>query len=199
TVSPGGIITIYGINLGPAPAPPALVTVFPGTVPIPTSLPASGTATSVSIDGNPAPILYTSPSQVSCIVPCAVAAKVQNPAITVNLSVTFGTKSQDLPVKVVATDPGVFTTDASGVGQGAILNINASTGDMTVNGNSSPALKGSPIAIYITGFGLTNCADGTGANLCNLSATEANLITGIVTPKLGVSVTIDGVAATLIG
>jgi len=199
SVSPGGIITIYGINLGPDPTPPSLVTVFPGSDPIPVSLPATGTATSVSIDGNPAPILYTSPSQVSCIVPYAVSAKVQSPAITVNLSVTFGTKSLDLPVKVVATDPGIFTTDASGVGQGAILNINAATGDMTVNGSTSPALKGSPIAIYITGFGLTNCVDGTAPNVCNLSATEANLVSGIVTPKLPVSVTIDGVAATLIG
>jgi len=31
TVSPGGIITIYGINRGPDPTPPAWVTVFAGT------------------------------------------------------------------------------------------------------------------------------------------------------------------------
>ena len=199
TVSPGGIITIYGINLGPNPTPPALVTVFPGADPIPTSLPAAGQATSVSIDGNAAPILYTGPSQVSCIVPYALSAKVQSPAITVNLSVTYATKSQDLPVKVVAADPGIFTTDASGTGQGAILNINGTTGDMTVNSSSNPATKGSAIAIYITGFGATNCVDGAAGNTCNLTATEANLITGIVTPKLPVAVTIDGIAATLVG
>jgi len=199
TVSPGGIITIYGINLGPNPTPPALVTVFPGADPIPTSLPAAGQATSVSIDGNTAPILYTGPSQVSCIVPYALSAKVQSPAITVNLSVTYATKSQDLPVKVVAADPGIFTTDASGTGQGAILNINGTTGDMTVNSSSNPATKGSAIAIYITGFGATNCVDGASGNTCNLTATEANLITGIVTPKLPVAVTIDGIAATLVG
>jgi uncharacterized protein (TIGR03437 family) len=196
TVSPNGIITIYGINLGPTPTPPALVTVFPGTDPIPTSLPSSGQATSVSIDGNAAPILYTSPTQVSVIVPWAVSAKVgQN----VNLKVTYGTPSANLPVAVVASDPGIFTTDASGAGQGAILNINATTGNMTVNGASNPATKGSPIAIYLTGFGLTNCTDGTPPNLCNATATEANLITGIVTPKLAVAVTIDGVTAPLIG
>src|SRR5262249_46460322 len=80
TVSPGGIITIYGINLGPSPTAPAAVIVFPGTDPIPTSLPATGQATSVSIDGNAAPVLYTSPTQVSCIVPYALSAKVKNPA-----------------------------------------------------------------------------------------------------------------------
>jgi uncharacterized protein (TIGR03437 family) len=201
TVSPGGIITIYGINLGPDPTAPALVTVFPGTAPIPTSLAASalGTATSVSIDGNAAPILYTSPTQVSCIVPYALAAKVKNPAIQVNLSVTYGTKSPDQPVTVVASDPGIFTTDASGTGQGAILNINATSGDMTVNSSINPATKGSPIAIYVTGFGATNCVDGTAPNVCNPTATEANLISGIVTPKLPAAVTIDGVSATLLG
>jgi uncharacterized protein (TIGR03437 family) len=199
TVSPGGIVTIYGLNLGPDPAPPALVTVFPGADPIPANLPTVGQATSVLIDGNAAPILYTSPTQVSCIVPFAAFAKVKNPVIQVNLSVTYGTKSQDLPVTVVAADPGIFTTDASGTGQGAILNINGTTGNMTVNGSTNPALKGSAIAIYITGFGTTNCVDGAAPNVCNLAATEANLITGIVTPKLPVVVTIDGISATLVG
>jgi uncharacterized protein (TIGR03437 family) len=158
------------------------VTAFPGTDPIPTTLPAT-TGTSVTIDGNPAPILYTSPTQVSCIVPYAVSAKVTNPAITVNLAVTYGTTSPNQPVTVVAADPGVFTTDASGIGQAAILNINATTGDMTVNSSSNAATKGQAVAIYITGFGLTQCANGTGANLCNPTATEANLTTGVVTPK----------------
>ena len=128
-----------------------------------------------------------------------MSAKVKSPAIQVNLSVTYGTKSPDQPVTVVAADPGIFTTDASGTGQGAVLNINATTGDMTVNSSTNPALKGSPIAIYITGFGTTNCVDGTAPNVCNPAATEANLIAGIVTPKLPVAVTIDGVTAQLVG
>jgi uncharacterized protein (TIGR03437 family) len=199
TVSPGGIITIYGLNLGPDPVPPALVTMFAGTSPIPTVLPAAAPSTSVLIDGNPAPILYTSPTQVSCIVPYLASGKVKTPAIQVNLSVTYVTKSADLPVTVVAADPAVFTTDASGTGQAAVLNINATTGDMTVNSSSNAAPKGSPVAIYVTGFGTTNCVDGTAGNLCTPSATEVNLITGVVTPALPVVVTIDGITASLIG
>ncbi|HTP34728.1 MAG TPA: IPT/TIG domain-containing protein [Candidatus Acidoferrales bacterium] len=198
TISPGGIVTIYGINLGPAATPPALVTVFPGTDPIPTTLPASG-GTSVTIDGNPAPILYTSPTQVSCIVPHAVSAKVKTPAITVNLVVNYVSASQPQAVTVVAADPGVFTTDASGAGQGAVLNINSITGNMTVNSATSPATKGSAVAIYITGFGTTQCVDGTAPNLCNPAATEANLVSGVVTPVLPVSVAIDGITAQLVG
>jgi uncharacterized protein (TIGR03437 family) len=41
--------------------------------------------------------------------------------------------------------------------------------------------------------------DGTAPYLCNLAATEANLITGIVTPKLTVAVSIDGINAQLVG
>jgi uncharacterized protein (TIGR03437 family) len=198
TISPGGIVTIYGINLGPAATPPALVTVFPGTDPIPTSLPAVN-GTSITIDGNPAPILYTSPTQVSCIVPYVLSAKVQNPAITVNVILTYGSASQPQAVTLVAADPGVFTTDASGAGQAAILNINATTGNMTVNSSTNAASKGSAVAIYMTGFGTTQCVDGTAPNLCNVTATEANLITGIVTPVLPVSVAIGGTTAQLVG
>jgi uncharacterized protein (TIGR03437 family) len=184
TISPGGIINIYGINLGPDP--------------IPTILPAL-TGTSVAIDGNPAPILYTSPTQVSCIVPYALSTKVQSPPIKVNLTVNYGSVSPNQSVTLVAADPGIFTTDASGIGQGAILNINGVTGNMTVNSATNPATKGSAVAIYVTGFGTTQCVDGTGLNLCSATATEANLITGVVTPKLPITVSIDGITAQLVG
>jgi uncharacterized protein (TIGR03437 family) len=184
TVSPGAIITIYGINLGPA----NLVT-FPGTSPIPTSLPASGSATSVTIDGTPAPLLYTSATQVSCIVPFSLAAKSGN---TVQLVLTYNSiASANFPVGVVDADPGVFTVDASGTGQGAILNVNAAGTDYTVNGSSNAAAKNSTVVIYITGYGATACAD-TLTSTCVLNADETNLIAGNVTPTGSITVTIDG-------
>jgi uncharacterized protein (TIGR03437 family) len=189
TVSPGGIVTIYGINLGPA-----ALTTFPGTSPIPTSLPATGAATSVTIDGTPAPLLYISGTQVSCIVPYAVALKSGNP---VDLVLTYsGTPSAAFPVDVVDADPGVFTVDASGRGQGAILNFNATTGDYTVNSSSNAAVKGGTVVIYITGFGATNCADSL-TSACVPGADEADLIAGTVTSVAPVTVSIDGQAATV--
>lgn len=191
TVSPGGIVTIYGINLGPA----SLVT-FPGTNPIPVSLPVSGAATSITIDGTPAPILYTSATQVSCIVPFALSAK---SGTTVKLIVTYNSiASAGFDVNVVDADPGIFTIDASGTGQGAVLNFNAITGDYVVNSSATAATKGSTVSIYITGVGLTSCVD-TVASKCIVNANEMDLVAGTVTPTGAVSVTIDGQTATVLG
>jgi uncharacterized protein (TIGR03437 family) len=192
TVSPGGIVTIYGINLGPA-----TLTAFSGTGPILASLPATGPATSVTIDGIPAPLLYTSSTQVSCIVPYAVALKTGTP---VDLVLTYNSLSSGaFAVNVVDADPGVFTVNASGTGQGAILNFNAATGDYTVNSSSNAAAKGGTVVIYITGFGATTCVDVPVTSLCVAGANESNLIAGTVTSVAAVTVSIDGQAATVQG
>ena len=195
-VAPGEIITIYGLGLGPS-------TLVPLTVqdPIATSLPPNGTAqTSVTINGLPAPLLYTSVDEVSCIVPFQVAAMTGN---QVNLSVTYNSINvvSPTPVTVVAANPGLFTMDASGTGQGAILNYDPVAENYSVNSTKNPAIAGTTIAVlYLTGYGLTNCVDipatsSTPASSCNPFATEANLISGNVSPNLPVSVTIGGQAA----
>ena len=176
-ISPGEIVTIYGIGLGPAD-----LAVFPGTSPLPASLPATGPATSVVIDGRPAPLLYTSVNQVSCIVPYAVAAKSGS---QVDVVLTYDSlASAAFRVNVVDADPGVFTVDSSGAGQGAILNYNSTTGDYTVNSSSNTAAKGSIVVVYITGFGQTAP-----------SGDESLLISGAVAPVAAVTVSIGGQAA----
>ena len=86
-----------------------------------------------------------------------------------------------LPVSAAA--PAVFTTTASGSGQGAILNS-----DLSVNSPAHPAARGSAIAIYATGTGILNpaVADGTVIAAGSLPVSEA-----------AVSVTIGGQAATV--
>jgi uncharacterized protein (TIGR03437 family) len=193
-ISPGEMITIYGLGLGPAVG--ASITV---SDPIATSLPAgAAAATSVTIDGKPAPMLYASENQVSCIVPFAVTTGGQ-----VNVSVTYNSIASTAPAKVnaVAANPGLFTMNYSGSGQGAILNFNPATGDYTLNGPTNLAIKGSTWAVlYLTGFGLTSCTDvaangATPASNCNATATEDNLISGDVAPNLAVAVTIGGIPA----
>jgi uncharacterized protein (TIGR03437 family) len=113
-------IAIFGLGLGP----PALTIFDPSTPPIPTSLPSAGPATSVTINGTPAPILYTSATQVGVLVPQSTAG------LTAQVVLTFGTLvSQGTTVAVVAADPGLFSIASSGHGQGAILNFNSITGD----------------------------------------------------------------------
>jgi trimeric autotransporter adhesin len=177
TISPGEIVTIYGIGLGPAS-----LSVFPGTSPLPTSLPATGAATSVTVDGVSAPLIYTSATQVSCIVPYAAAAKSGS---NVDIVVTYNAvDSTALQVAVVDAQPGVFTVDSSGIGQGAILNYNSTTGDYTVNGSANAAAKGSIIVIYMTGYGQTNPVGD-----------ETQLIAGTVVPVVVPTVTIGGQSA----
>ena len=154
-ISPGEIITIYGLGLGPAN-----LSVLTVQDPLATALPVGGAAqTSVTIDGVAAPLLYAGANEIGCIVPFSVAAKAGS---QVNLSVTYNSIAVASPTKVnvVAANPGLFTADASGTGEGAILNFNPANGAYTVNSSSNPAVKGVTTAIlYMTGFGVTSCAN----------------------------------------
>ena len=133
TITPGGIITIYGINLGPA----NLIS-FPGTNPIPTSLPTTGNATTILIDGTAAPILYTSATQVSCIVPFSLAAKSGN---SVQMSLGYGgVPSSAFTLNVVDADPGLFTVDASGTGQRSMYHHFTGKGDLAAEALRESAL-----------------------------------------------------------
>ncbi len=147
TVAPGEVIAIFGLGLGPD-----TLTVFdPSSPPIPTSLPSSGSATTVTINGTPAPILYTSSSQVGVLVPQSITGTVAQ------VVVSYGAlSSQVSSATLVAVDPGVFSVASSGHGQGAILNYNATTADYSINSQANPAPKGSTVVIYVTGTGVTN-------------------------------------------
>jgi uncharacterized protein (TIGR03437 family) len=195
-VAAGEIITIYGLGLGPSRLVPLTV-----QDPLATSLPATGAAqTSVTIDGVLAPLLYTSVDEVSCIVPFEVGAKAGS---QVDVSVTYNSITVGSPatVNVVNANPGLFTMDASGTGQGAILNYDPGTAIYSINSAKNPAVQGTTIVVlYLTGYGLTTCIDiagnaSTPASWCNPGATEQNLISGNVSPNLPVSVTIGGLAA----
>ena len=101
----------------------------------------------------------------------------------------------------MAANPGLFTMDASGTGQGAILNYDPTTANYSINSTKNPAISGTTIAVlYLTGSGLTNCVDipASGSfpgSQCNAGATVLNLISGNVSPKLAVAVTIGGLPA----
>ena len=89
-----------------------------------------------------------------------------------------GTRSAPVTLNVTGSVPGIFAADATGKGQGAILNENVS-----LNNAATPALAGSIIVFYATGEGQTFPAGSDGA-----------LALGPVYPKpiLPVGVTIGG-------
>ncbi|WP_031497089.1 hypothetical protein [Bryobacter aggregatus] len=138
-VAPGEIVTLYGDRLGQTAVVSANVnngrfqTVAGGT--------------RLLFDGVAAPMIYSSTKQLAAIVPYAVASK----ATTSIVAEVDGVKSTPVAMPVVNALPGIFTVDASGKGQAAVLNENG-----TLNGAANPAAVGSIIVIYLTGEGLTN-------------------------------------------
>lgn len=146
TVAPGELITIFGINLGPATP----VSAQPdGAGNIGTVL----AGVEVLVDGTPAPVLFAGPHQVNAVAPFGTSSAVAQVQVTAN-----GLTSQPFPIKVQPSAPGLFAADSSGSGQALALN-----GDGTANGPDNPAARGSVVVVYATGGGQTYpaAADGT--------------------------------------
>ncbi len=137
-ISPGELVVIYGSGMGPASL--TQFQLVNGVVP--TSL----AGTSVVINGSPAPILYTSATQVAAIVPFEVTGSSAQ-VIVVNQ----GEAAAALSVGVAAASPGIFTANSSGTGPAAALNNGS-----TVNSAAHPANAGDVVTLYITGAGQTN-------------------------------------------
>jgi uncharacterized protein (TIGR03437 family) len=141
-VSPGELATIFGTNIGPAA--PATMTIANGYVA--TSL---GGVT-VTVEGQAAPMVYASSTQVSFQVPYeASTTGAGQPLVVTN----GNNPPASATVTVATTAPGIFTADGSGSGQAAALNYNADTQVYTLNGSTNPAKIGDTVLLYLTGEG----------------------------------------------
>ena len=174
-ISPGEIITIGGTSIGPATPASFTVTTSFGSQFVPTSGLAG---VQVLVNGFPAPVLYVSAGQINAIVPYEIAGFL-NPTVLVKF---LGQSSNGFVVTAGATAAGIFTTNGSGSGPGAILNS-----DSSVNSASNAAARGSEIVIYMTGEGQTSPAGVDG------KVTTAPY----PAPLLPIAVTIGGAPATV--
>jgi uncharacterized protein (TIGR03437 family) len=171
-IAPGEIVALFGSNLGPVAG------VGPQLSPDKQSITNTVAGVQVLFDGNPAPVIYASAKQINAIAPVGLAGKAST-----QVQVSYqGATSNAMTVPVAVAAPGIFAADGSGVGGGAILNQ-----DYSLNGRLNPAARGSVVAIYLTGTGVTNPASVDGA------------ITGSTLPLPSVAqpvtVTIGGVTA----
>jgi len=142
-VAPGELVALYGTALGPAGGAQLQLT---NPLLVANAL-AGG---HVLFDGVPAPIVYASSGQVNAVVPYAVASH-----STTTLQVEYlGAVSAPVSLPVAAAAPGLFTANAGGSGQGAILNAR----DNSVNSAANPAARGDWVSIYGTGAGATTPA-----------------------------------------
>jgi uncharacterized protein (TIGR03437 family) len=168
-VAPGEIVTVFGSRLGPRDLTRARLNAA-GLVD--TSL----AGTRLLFDGVAAPMVYTSQSQASAVVPYGVA----NRRTTAVQAEYQGRKSESLTLAVAAADPAIFTLGSSGGGQGAILNQ-----DGSLNSSSIPAEPGFVVVLFATGEGQTIPAGVDGK-----PAAEP-----LPRPILPVSARIDGIPA----
>jgi len=137
-VSPGALATVFGSNFALRNAS--------ANAPLPLSL----GGVSVSVNGQSAPLLYVTPTQVNFQVPWETAL---GPAtVTVNVN---GGASNSITVSVLGASPGLFSTSS---GHAVVQNS-----DFTLNDSSNPAKAGSTIIAYLSGSGPVSPAVADGA------------------------------------
>ncbi|HUJ50068.1 MAG TPA: hypothetical protein VLW25_07700, partial [Bryobacteraceae bacterium] len=133
----------------------------------------------VFFDGIPAPVLYASAKQVNTVVPFSVAGR-----STTQLQLEYlGAVSAPITLQVAPAATGVFSLDASGRGQAAVLNAR----DGTINSSGNPARRRDFVSIFATGAGVTTPASADGL----LGSAP------LAQPNAGVSVTIGGLPCQL--
>jgi len=165
-VAPGKLMVIYGAGLGPlqpVSQPNRFTTELGGTT--------------VSFNGTPAEILYSSATQIAAIAPDLLAGA------TAQIVVAYhGEGSDPFAVQVAPSAPGLFTSNQAGAGQAAALNS-----DGTVNSAANPINTGDSITLYATGEGLVAIPDPPYLTACD----------ALLHPGLPVSVIIGGIPATV--
>jgi uncharacterized protein (TIGR03437 family) len=178
--APGGILSIFGLNLAPA-------TASAETVPLPTML----AGTSVSIGGVTASLYYVSPTQLNIQIPYEVSL-----GSTSTLRVENNQESAFYNNFVAAAAaPAIFTTNAQGTGQGAILNTSYQLVDA-----SHPATPGSTyIQIYCMGLGAVSNqpSDGAASPSSPLARTAATPVVTI--GNVPATVSFSGLAPGFVG
>jgi uncharacterized protein (TIGR03437 family) len=169
-LAPGEVVVLYGSGMGPG----GLVQSQLNTAGrVPTTL----AGTRVFFNSTPAPILYTSASQVGVIVPFGINSN--------SAQIVVQYQDQIAAAVVVNTTPaapGIFTLNATGSGQAIAFAPNGA-----LNGADRPAAPGSFLTFYATGIGQTNpqSQDGIPAAV------------PLPQPVLQVTATIGGKAATV--
>ncbi|HXE74721.1 MAG TPA: IPT/TIG domain-containing protein [Candidatus Xenobia bacterium] len=179
-LAPGSIAAVFGSNMAESLA-------FATAVPLPTTL---GGATMQFTAGNavPVPKFFAHPSQINIQIPWELAG---HPSASLTDTVG-GSTSAPVTVPLATFQPGLYSTNQTGSGQGAILIANtggvfAAPVGMFPTVSSRPAVRGQDfLEIYCTGLGPVNPQPPSGA-----AAGTNPLSTTTTTP----TVTIGGVNA----
>jgi uncharacterized protein (TIGR03437 family) len=166
TVAPGEVISIFGSNFGSNGSNGAVNNAIPVAV---------GRTKVVIANGNySVPFLAVTANQINAIIPYGLPS-------TGSLSVAVQVDdvlSPAVSVPIATAAPGLATANASGAGEGAILNQ-----DGSVNSSTNPAPRGSYISLFGTGAGVSTPQIPDGALV---------LSTPYPMPQANVTVTVGG-------
>ena len=133
-IAPGGLITVYGVNLADGEGQS-------GGFPLPQQL----NGTQVFLGDTAGADLYTSTGQLNVQVPYGVPVNTQY-----QLTVQHGdTLSVPQSLVVAQAQPGIFTVNQQGTGQGIIMKSD----EVTLAEPGTPAAVGETVVIYCAGLG----------------------------------------------
>ena len=154
------------------------------TAPFPVTL----NGTQFLLGDKPLPLYFASPGQVNALIPQNLT-----PNLVYQLVVVRGaTRSVPVPLTVVRTQPGIYTQNSSGSGQGAIQIAGTTLLAAPAGANARPVAKGKEIlAVFCTGLGPVQGPNGEPAPPDGAAALSATLFQTLGT----VSATVGGVDA----
>ncbi len=158
-VAPGTMVSIFGSGLADAQ-------MSVGSTPFPPTLQGA----QFTLRGVPLSLFYVSDTQVNAVLPAGIAPNETDQI----LAVRDATQSTPVNLLVADTDPGLFSVNQQGNGQGAIL-LNGSS---QVAGTATPATAGDYLSIFVAGLGAVNNTPADGSPSTGNSTT---LIQPVVT------------------
>ncbi len=180
-VTPGSYVAIYGTSLASNGEPVADAIPLPGTL----------NDTQLFLGGQPMPLIYAGPGQVNALIPQNL-----NPNTSYQLVIQRGsTLSVPAPLTTAGYQPGIYTLDLSGTGQGIVEIAGTTLLAAPAGSGSRPVQSGSEyLVIFATGLGpvmgangATPPADGAAAPLATIYQTTAAItatIGGVDVPVL---------------
>jgi uncharacterized protein (TIGR03437 family) len=167
-IAGGQILYLEGTNMGPT----TLTLAQPNP-----NYPTLVSGVRILFDGVAAPLIYVEQSKAACVAPWFI-----NSQVSTRVQVEYnGVRSDGRDLRVSTVAPGIFAMNASGTGQGAILNE-----DNSYNGTGigqRAVVKGKTIQVYGTGGGVTTPAGVDGAPappiLSPIQASYSALVGGV--------------------
>jgi trimeric autotransporter adhesin len=149
TVALGSFVSIFGSSMADGSTAPT-------TQPLPTQVQGA----QVLLGGVALPLQYAGPTQINALIPTNIATDTQLPLI-VQRDLTQAAPTQ---VTIADSQPGIYTANQQGTGQGAVLTSdNALDAPVGAFPGSHPASRGGVIQVFCTGLGAVTNPPATGA------------------------------------